>query len=156
MAANRLNELGVGAVLRAAEADNSPEAFKRILEVLFIYLGVSTPKGVFTPKARAGKPGRPISNESELIYSTWIEIGKPSLFKNELAQAVYRVTFTKASGTERRKLRDKCRHAVERNLDRELAKVQTELANARKETAELREHESRLREQLAGSKSQKR
>ena len=54
IAADRLNELGVGLALKAAELDNSPEAFKRILQVLFIYLGVRAPKGVFTPKVGKG------------------------------------------------------------------------------------------------------
>jgi hypothetical protein len=51
MAADRLNELGIGRVLRAAEAANRPDAFKKILRILFIYLEVGTPNGVFSPEA---------------------------------------------------------------------------------------------------------
>jgi hypothetical protein len=131
MAADRLNELGVGRALRAAESDNSPEAFKKILQVLFIYLGVSAPNGVFSSKAGVGKPGRPISSESGKVYSTWIRIGEPSIFKMELAQAVYGPVFTAANGVNRRKMRDKCRRAVERHVERTIAKLQKDLASTR-------------------------
>jgi hypothetical protein len=104
-AADRLNELGVGPMLKAANTDNSPEAFRKILEFLIHLSGIEIPKGVFTASRRRGKPGRPISSESERIYSTWLKLGEPSPFRNDLAKAVYGVLFNSANGINRRKLR---------------------------------------------------
>jgi hypothetical protein len=149
--ADRLNESGVGPMLNAAAADNSPEAFKNLLKVLFLYLGVEAPKGVFTPKIKAGRPGRPVSKGSGPIYSIWINLGKPSLYKNNLARAFYGTEFTKTSGVDRRKLRDTCRRAVERHVERHLAH---EIDEMQKELSDVRKHTARLREQLAQAQEQ--
>jgi hypothetical protein len=139
MAADRLNELGIGRMLAAAAVDNSPDAFKKILEVLLLLMDLRVPKGVFAPPSKTGRPGRPIARESERIYSRWVEIGEPSPFRNDLAKAFYGAAFNKASGTDRRKMRDRCRQAVERYLDRLIADLQTESAKQNKEIARLEE-----------------
>lgn len=103
------------------------------------YLGSRNPSRCFHTDAKAGKPGRPISTESEKIYSWWVEIGEPSPYKNDLAKSFYGTLFHKASGTDRRKLRDKCRQAVDRHLEREIAELEKKLAEQRMENAKLRE-----------------
>jgi septal ring factor EnvC (AmiA/AmiB activator) len=102
---------------------------------------------------KPGKPGRPISSEGEQIYSRWVEMGMPSPSKNALAQAFYGGLFTKASGTDRRMLRDKCRQAVDRCLERRIADLQRELAKVRKETAQLREQIAQSERELAKRKA---
>jgi hypothetical protein len=139
LAIHHLNEVGFTPLLKAAQRDNHPEAFKEILQILIHSLGVETPKGVFTPKPKTGKPGRPISIESVRIYSKWVEIGEPSPYRSDLAKAVYGVSFNKASGLDRRRMRDRCRNAVDRHLDRLIADLKNKLAEQEKELAELRE-----------------
>ena len=138
-AVNQLKQTAFSRILKTAGGENSPEAFKWILELLIHTLGVETPLGVFTPMQKAGKPGRPISTESEKIYSWWVEMGQPSPYKNDLAKSFYGRLFNKANGTDRRKLRDKCRQAVDRHLEREIAELEKKLAEQRMENAKLRE-----------------
>jgi len=143
-AIQQLEVSGFSRLLQAAQRENHPGAFKELLEILIDFLKVETPKGVFTPKPKTGKPGRKISSESERVYSTWVEIGEPSPFKNDLARAVYGALFNKASGTDRRKMRDRCRHAVDRQLDRHIAKLKKRAADQLREIAELKEQLARL------------
>jgi hypothetical protein len=153
IAVSQLKRTAFARLLHAAGQENSPEAFKGILQVLILFLGVETPVGVFTPMRKPGKPGRPISSEGEQIHSRWVEMGMPSPSKNALAQAFYGALFTKASGSDRRKLRDKCRQAVDRCLERWIADQQRELAKVSKETAQLREQIVQYERELAERKA---
>jgi hypothetical protein len=130
-------------LLGAAARENSPEAFREILESWLIRLRIEAPKGVFIPPRHApGEPvkksGRPISSENEQIYSTWNRIGQPPPHSNTLAMEFYGSRFTVASGTDRRKMRDRCRNAVNRGLDREIAALESRLADQDKTISELR------------------
>jgi hypothetical protein len=140
-------------LLAAAAKENSPEAFRDILESWLIKLRIEAPKGVFVPSRHASgepakKPGRPISRENVQIYSTWNRIGQPSPYSNALAKEFYGPRFTKASGTERRKMRDRCRNAVDRGLDREIAALESKLADLDKRNSKLREQSAELRSRL--------
>jgi hypothetical protein len=142
-------------LLAAAAKENSPEAFRDMLESWLSKLRIEAPKGVFTPSRRAlGEPvkrsGRPISSENEQIYSIWNRIGQPSPYSNALANAFYGPKFTIASGTDRRKMRDRCRNAVDRRLDREIAVLESKLANQDKRILKLREQSAELRSRLEG------
>lgn len=77
-----------------------------------LVLEIKPPEGVIAPWH--GNPGRPSKSETKLIYKTWVNLGQPSLFKNEVAKKFYGGQFTKAEGPERRRLRDRCRMAVVR------------------------------------------
>lgn len=115
---DQLKHTAFGELLKAAEQENSPEAFKQLLEVLLVFLGARPPQGVFTPTRSSGKRGRPITSQTVLIYSTWVSLGRPSLFTNQLAAKVFGPSFTKANGIDRRKMRDRCRRALQRYNNR--------------------------------------
>jgi hypothetical protein len=144
-AVNQLKQTAFSRILETAGQENSPEAFKEILELLIRSLGVETPVGVFTPRQKTGRPGRPISSESERIYSRWVEIGEPSPFRNDLAKAYYGAMFRKASGTDRRKMRDKCRQALDRHLDRLITDLKEKSTRQDEELAKLREQLARAK-----------
>ena len=148
-AVNQLKQTPFSRILETSGRDNSPEAFKEILELLIRSLGVETPIGVFTPSQKTGRHGRPISSEGERIYSRWVEIGEPSPFRNDLAQAYYGALFSKASGTDRRKMRDKCRQALDRHFDRLIADLEVKIARQAEETAKLREQVAQAEMKLA-------
>jgi hypothetical protein len=158
--AEQLRRTAFTAILKAAAKENAPAAFKETVEMLLNLLRVKAPKGVFAPTSGTGKLGRPISTEGERMLSTWIAIGEPSLYKNDLAQAVYGARFTAANGIERRKLRDKCRRAVERNrqvvikrFEMEIAELQNELDESQKTSASLTARASQLEVRLAELKA---
>ena len=136
-AVNQLKGTAFPRILEAAGRENSPETFKETLLVLLLLMGIKAPAGVFTTMQELGSPGRPISAESQQIYARWVELGEPSPFKNDLAQAVYGASFTREDGIGRRKLRDKCRQALDRYLDRRIADLQKESARQDKELASL-------------------
>jgi len=135
--------------LRAAAVEDCPEAFKMLLLRFLLRLNVWPPDDVFTAGPKGRKPGRPVSSQTAQVYSTWTRMGEPSLYRNQLAQAVYREKFTQASGIDRRKLRDRCRRAVERQAERLTAKLDQELANARRELAKVGREKAELLERIA-------
>jgi hypothetical protein len=142
----QLKEAGLNRILEAAKRENSPEAFKEVLEHLLRLMGLKAPTGVFAPTRIPGRLGRPISSENERIYLKWIESGKTSLFKNDLAMAVYGKEFNKANGIHRRKMRDKCRRAVERHNEREIAELKQETAKLQERTDELESERTKRKE----------
>jgi hypothetical protein len=152
-AVSQLKRTSFSRILKTAGRENSPEAFKEILELLLHLLRVEIPAGVFTPMRKAGKPGRPISIENVQIYSRWVEMGQPSPSKNDLAQAFYGESFTEANGIGRRKLRDKCRQAVERYLERLIAELHKESAKQRKEISRLERQLDQYEKTLAERKA---
>lgn len=103
--------------LRAAKLaaeHNSPEAFSFwVRRFLSQYVGIIAPEGVFR-KFREAPRGRKRSEQRLGIWLTWRTLGKPSLYKGDLAAAVYGSAYTDAPAPERRRLRDKLRHSVER------------------------------------------
>ena len=139
VAISQLDKAGFRGLLRAAQAENHPEAFKETLETLIHFLGVKAPEGVFTPTPKRGKVGRPISSEGERIYSIWRELGEPSPYKSDLAKAFFGALFGEASGTTRRQMRDRCRNALSRQFDREILKLENRHVEQEAELAKLRE-----------------
>jgi hypothetical protein len=97
-------------LLGAAKKENSHEAYRELLEGLLIRLGVQAPEGVLIPHRRS--PGAPPKKSTEQIYRTWIEIGQ--LEWSSLACIVFGRDYTAAGPEQRKKLRDRCRRAVER------------------------------------------
>jgi hypothetical protein len=154
-AVKQLEQTAFGRILNAAALENCAEAFKETLEMLLLLMHVKAPSGVFAPTRSPGRIGRPISSQNERIYSKWIESGEPSLFKNDLAQAFYGAAFTKANAIDRRRMRDKCRRAVERNRERlierlemEISMLERQLENKRNATAELQAQAIQLERRL--------
>lgn len=87
---------------------------RHLLATIHIY---DPPPGVFTPFPKKGTPGRRVSSSNEKLYETWKSMGCPSSMTG-LARRVYAADYTKASGAERRKLRERCDKAVNRALER--------------------------------------
>jgi len=112
---DRLKHTAFGRLLKAADRENSPEASKQLLQILLIFLGVKATQGVLPS---LGKAGRPISNQGAVIHSTWLRLGKPSSSTNKLAMEVFGPAFIRANGLERRKMRNQCRQAVRRYMNR--------------------------------------
>src|SRR6266849_7459292 len=56
-------------LLVAANKENSPEAYRELLESFLIKLGVEAPEGVFIP--RRGPRGAPRKQSTEQTYVTW-------------------------------------------------------------------------------------
>ena len=73
-------------LLKAAKQENSPEAYRQLLEGWLIRLGVEAPEGVFLPPRRS--PGAPRKESTEQIYRIWLESGRPEW--SALAYHVYR------------------------------------------------------------------
>ena len=115
---DQLRRAAFGKLLKATEQENSPEALKQLLEIFLMFMRVKTSEGVFTPMRTSGRPGRRVSSQTALIYSTWLSLGKPSPSTNQLAMGVFGPAFTRANGVGRRRLRDQCRRALQRCLDR--------------------------------------
>jgi hypothetical protein len=109
-------------------------------------MGLKAPTGVFAPTRIPGRLGRPISSQNERIYLKWIESGKTSLFKNGLARAVYGEEFNKANGIHRRIMRDRCRRAVERHNEREIAELKQETAKLQERTDQLESERTKRKE----------
>jgi hypothetical protein len=80
--------------------------------------------GVFLPHFRKGG-GRPVEAERDAILRTWNEIGRPSFNIYTLAAKFYGTTFERADGPKRKRLRDKCRAAVERALKAQMAAIKS-------------------------------
>jgi hypothetical protein len=97
-------------LLRAAKKENSPEAYRELLEDWLIRLGVEPPEGVFLPARRPR--GAPRKESTEQIYRIWLQNGQPEW--SALAYAVYRTEYTKSDTKQRKKLRDRCCRAVRR------------------------------------------
>lgn len=60
------------------------------------------------------KAGRPREPEAEKIHQLWIELGKPSLYADALAEAYLGVGFETATPSERKRQSDRLRSAVNR------------------------------------------
>jgi len=148
LAIHHLNAAGFTPLLKTAQRESNSEAFKEILQILIQSLGVEAPKGVFTPKPKTGKPGRRISAEGAQIFSKWEKIGEPSPYGNALAQAYYGASFTNANGIDRRRMRDKCRNAIDRYLDREIAHLNNRRHQLEKELAEQEKELTELKKKL--------
>lgn len=118
---DRLRHTAFGELLKATEQENSPEGLKTLLQIFLIFTGVKAQEGMFPPSR--GTRGRPISRRTALIYSMWVSLGRPSLYGNQLAKAVFQRAFTGANGIDRRRMRDQCRLAVQRQIKR-LEKIQ--------------------------------
>ena len=84
-------------LLGAAARENSPEAYRELLEGWLIRLGVEPPEGVFVP--RRGPRGAPRKESTEQIYRTWLENGRPGW--SELAFDVYRADYTRGDAAQR-------------------------------------------------------
>jgi hypothetical protein len=95
-------------------ARNDPEIFKKTLHCWLSQLGVSPPDGVLKPCR--GTPGRPRKPETDSIVATWKTLGRPFLSQQYLARAVYGDAFVKADSTEKHRLVNLCRRAVERRV----------------------------------------
>ena len=80
MAARQLNDLGIGRILRAAVEQNSPEAFKELLDVLLYFVDAIPPTGVFTPEH--GQAGRKTAPHTLRIRAKWEEMGRPPTTNN--------------------------------------------------------------------------
>jgi hypothetical protein len=113
---NELRQWWLVRLLTAAGRENSPEAYRELLEHWLSRMGARPPKGVFIPLPRS--PGRPRSGHTEEVYWRWVLIGKPSLFERKLAHSIFGAAFTRADGDGRKKMVDRCRRAVERHQQR--------------------------------------
>lgn len=90
------------------------DAYESILRFALGRLGIHPPKGIRV--SPPGKPGRPRSQKTDQIFFTWMDLNRPKLNTNRLAQRVYGAEFSNADPARRKKLRDQCRRAVERRL----------------------------------------
>lgn len=124
-------------LLRQAAADKDLEGCKVLLLNLLRDLGVDLPNGVLSKWPKLGKPGRPLSPETARIYELWVEIGEPSPSSSDLAKAFFGMTYTDANGRERRRMRDACRRAVERAMDREIQELKRVVAELQTEYKRL-------------------
>jgi hypothetical protein len=107
---HRLKRWWLVRLLGAAKRENSPEAYRVLLEGLLIRLGIEAPEGVFVPLP--GSPGAPRKKTTEQIYRTWIETGRPKLAM--LAYSVYGSDYIRADGKGRKRIRDRCGQALKR------------------------------------------
>lgn len=98
-------------LLQAATRENSPEAYRELLEGWLIRLGVEPPQGVFLP-TRRGR-GAPRKASTEQIYQIWLQNERPAW--GELAYHVYGADYTRADSKLRKTLRDRCVRAVRRS-----------------------------------------
>jgi hypothetical protein len=105
-----------GRLLTAAAKENCPAAFRDLLDLWLMAMGVRPPEGVFVRVL--GKPGAPRSEETGKIYSTWMMLGRPPLGSQKLARAVYGSELSKSDAKTRKRLVDKCRQAVLRSQRR--------------------------------------
>jgi hypothetical protein len=110
-----LNDWWLVRQLRAAAQENSPDAYKiRLDYFLSRWLDAEPPEGVLTPFAKSR--GRRWSPETEKIWLTWKDIGRPPLTRIDLANAFYGERFKSASGEHRKRMIDRCRAAVTRKI----------------------------------------
>jgi hypothetical protein len=97
-------------LLRAAKKENSPEAYRELLEGWLMKLGAEPPAGVFLAVRR--ERGAPRKKSSEQAYRIWLEHRRPDW--SELAYDIYGADYTRADAKQRKKLRDRCRRSVKR------------------------------------------
>ena len=97
-------------LLRAAIKENSPAAYRELLEGFLIRLGVEPPEAVLSPPRRPR--GAPHKESTEHVFRVWVQNGRPEW--GALAYYVYRAEYTAADAKQRKKLRDRCRRAVSR------------------------------------------
>jgi hypothetical protein len=97
-------------LLAAAKEENSPQAYREILEEWLIKLDVEAPEGVFIPRRRS--PGAPQKETTKQIYQTWLANNRPK--PAALAVAVYGQAYY-GTTNHRKKLRQQCDKAVKRH-----------------------------------------
>ncbi len=97
-------------LLEAARKENSPDAYRELLEGWLIQMGVEPPEGVLTSPRRPR--GAPRKESTEQIYRKWLTNGRPAW--NQLAYDVYGADYTKADARQRKRFRDRCQRAVQR------------------------------------------
>jgi len=112
-----LRRQGIGELLRAAAAENCPEAIQDILTSLLDSIGVRTLDGVFpTPKNPRGSP---VWDTTIKIYAEWVRKNQPPLkkeFLNPVAEEYYPDEW--ANKRDHKKLRDRVRGSVLRHLSK--------------------------------------
>ena len=91
-----LKDSWFGRVLRAAAEENCPAAFRDLVALWCMSMGVRPPEGVFTH--RPGKPGAPRSEETAKIHAT-DQVGPIHSALRELARAVYGSELTRADAS---------------------------------------------------------
>ena len=97
-------------LLRAAIKENSPQAYRELLEGWLIRLGIEPPAVIFLRSRRSR--GAPQKQSTEQIYRIWHLNGRPEW--SELALHVYRADYTNADAKQRKRMRDLCQRAVKR------------------------------------------
>lgn len=97
-------------LMKAALDENSPEAYRELLEGWLIRLGVEPPEGVLAPLRR--RRGAPLKVSTEQIYRIWLQNAQPS--GRELAFEVYGADYIRKDAKQRKILRDRCLQAVRR------------------------------------------
>jgi len=101
-------------LLKAAVKEDCPEGYRELLESWLIRLGVEPPDGVLIPRRKSR--GAPLKKSTEEIYRQWIGQERPDWSK--LAHVIYGRAYLEADSNQRKKLRDRCRQAVERHKKR--------------------------------------
>jgi hypothetical protein len=123
---NDLKDSWLGHGFRRCAEENRPDTCKALLRIMLTRIGVRRPPGfldrVFLPFPGSGG-GRPVSSERDSIYRTWKQIGRPSLTTRTLAQKFYGPRFERAAAPKQKHMRDRCRAAVRRARQAELAKI---------------------------------
>jgi hypothetical protein len=107
-------------LLSAAKRENSPEAYRYLLEGWLITLGVEAPEGVLVP-ARPPR-GAPRKQSTEDIYKTFLAQGGQPDWAH-LAFVVFGPAYTAEDTAGRTKLRNRCRRAVERRKEQLATKL---------------------------------
>jgi hypothetical protein len=97
-------------LLVAAKEENSPDAYREVLESLLLSLHVGPPEGVLT--RRRGTPGAPVKPKTKRIYETWLASEDKKDFQH-LAFLVFGRDFTTAQPNQRKNYTEQCRQAVE-------------------------------------------
>jgi hypothetical protein len=115
--------------LKRCVKENRPDVMKALLHIMLSRIGVllfddaqAVLARVFLPFPGGGA-GRPVSSERDSILETWNKIGRPSLTKHTLAWKFYGPKFEMADGPNRKLMRNRCRAAVTRALQAEMAKI---------------------------------
>ena len=101
-------------LMKSATQENSTEAYRDLLEELLIRLGIEAPEGVLVPRRR--RVGAPSKRSTSEIYQTWILNDRPGW--GELAFRIYGSEYTRSDASQRKRLRDLCRRAVQRSEGR--------------------------------------
>jgi hypothetical protein len=96
-----LQQTAFGRILQAAAQENSPEAFKELLETFLVLMKVSPPEGVFARSRR--KSGRSTEEHTLKIWAAWEAAGRPSTIKKNCANIVATVFPNAVKPSERSK-----------------------------------------------------